>query len=78
MKSIVSAIVLSLASLSAFASSSSGMNWFTERIVSSLIHGFIYGVIFKVLHGLGLVPTLILTAVVLGGAYWFWKKNQRN
>lgn len=69
-------LVFSMLSLPAMAAGySSGMGWFGTQVVSSLIHGVIYGVIFKVFHQLGLVPSLIVGAVALGGAYIYYKKR---
>lgn len=61
----------------AMAASHSGMGWFETQVVNSLIHGVVYGLIFKLFHGLGLVPSLILGALLLGGAYWFYRNKNR-
>jgi hypothetical protein len=41
-----------------------------NMVVSSLIHGLIYGVIFKALHGLSF-PVVALIAVSIIGLLWF-------
>jgi hypothetical protein len=53
----------------------SGLGWFGQRVVSAIIHAVIYGVIFKIFHAIGLVPSIILGAAILGGAYFWYRKR---
>lgn len=72
-------LVFMLMTAPAFAAShSSGMGWFGQRFVSALIHGVIYGIIFKIFRSLGLVPSIIVGAVILGGAYLYYKRKGGN
>ena len=45
-------------------------------IVSSIVHGLIYSVIFKLSHNLGLAALLVLAVVVIA-AVWFFA-GRRN
>lgn len=80
MKRILTTVSLALLPLAAFASThgASGMNWFSEQIVRALIHGVIYGVIYKLFRAMGLGPSVLVAALVLGGAYLWWKKKQQT
>ena len=40
------------------------MGWFSGHVLTSIIHGVIYGVIFKLFHTLGLVQTLVVGAAI--------------
>lgn len=65
-----------LAPTLALASSNhSNMGWFGTQLVSALINGVVYGLIFKLFHGMGLVPSLILGAALLGAAYYFYQRR---
>jgi hypothetical protein len=57
----------------AMAASHSGMGWFGTQVVSSLIHGVVYGVIFKLFHSMSLAGAIVLAALLLGGAWWYYK-----
>lgn len=48
-----------------------------HMILSAVIHGLIYGLIFKVFHHLGMAVAALIT--VLGiGAIWFWARNREG
>jgi uncharacterized membrane protein YagU involved in acid resistance len=53
----------------------SGMGWFGEHVLNAIIHAVIYGVLFKVFHAIGLVPSIILGGVILVGAYLWYRKR---
>lgn len=40
--------------------------WLTHTILSSVIHGIIYSVIFRVMRHIGLGPSLLLGVLVIG------------
>ncbi len=46
-----------------------GSSWVTHMIVSSVIHGLIYSVIFRVLRHLSLGEVVLLAVVVIGLLY---------
>lgn len=55
--------------------------WLAHMVVSSLVHALIYGVIFKLIHSLGLGGGLLLAMTVIGGIWlvmrqrpprWHW------
>jgi hypothetical protein len=53
-------------------------HWLAHTIVSALIHGFIYGAIFQLLHGmnLGEVPLVAALGVALVGGGWsLWSRR---
>jgi len=77
MNRLVLATFIALSPTFAFAYGAHGrpaMSWFGTQIVSSLIHAVIYGVVFKLFHSLGLVPTLALAAVLLFAAWRYSKQ----
>ncbi|MDO8414797.1 MAG: hypothetical protein Q7S87_01150 [Agitococcus sp.] len=76
MKKYVAALILTFLPLFAFASNASGMGWFGTTVVNALIHGVIYGIIFKLFHAMGLGGSLVVGALILGGAYLFYKKSR--
>lgn len=47
---------------------------FSHMLQSALIHGLVYGVVFKVMHQLGLIPSIALAAVGLIGV-WLWTRR---
>ena len=47
----------------------SGTSWFGEMVARALIHAVIYGMVFKVFHAIGLIPSLLLGGVVLFFVY---------
>ena len=49
----------------------------TGMIVSSVIHGLIFSVIFRLISQLTLSQALILVAVVIGGAYVWARSRDR-
>ena len=46
-----------------------------HMIVNSLVHGLIYGVIFKAFHGLSLTVSGFITAIVLIVLYFYFRKK---
>ncbi|MGI4799737.1 MAG: hypothetical protein ACRYG8_37990 [Janthinobacterium lividum] len=52
-----------------------GGSWVGHMIVSSVIHGLIYSVIFRVLRGMSLSEVVLLAVLVIGGIWW-WNRNQ--
>ena len=52
-----------------------GGAWIAHVVVSSIIHGLIYGAIFRILAHLGLGEILLLAVVVIGGIY-LWNRNR--
>lgn len=58
----------------ALAGTHSGMGWFGTQVVSSIIHGVVYGLVFKLFHGLGLLPSLLIGGVLLYGAWRYSRK----
>jgi hypothetical protein len=49
-------------------------SWIGHMVVSSIVHGLIYGVIFRVLSHLSLGEIVLLAVVVIGGFY-LWNRN---
>jgi hypothetical protein len=52
-----------------------GSDWITHMIISSVIHGLIYSVIFRFLSHLSL-PEAILLAVVVIALIYGWNRNR--
>ena len=52
-----------------------GGSWITHMVVSSIIHGLIYSVIFRVLRHLSLSEIILLAVVVIGLLY-AWNRNR--
>ncbi|AQH05775.1 hypothetical protein A9R05_42930 (plasmid) [Burkholderia sp. KK1] len=80
MKKTLSVICLFLATLSiptlSFAygyahgyAHHSGAGWFGTMVAGALIHAVIYGLVFKVFHAIGLIPSLLLGGVILFFVY---------
>lgn len=51
-----------------------GGGWIGHMVISSIIHGLIYGVIFRVLRHLSLSEIVLLAVLVIGGIY-LWNRN---
>ncbi|MCY0872987.1 MAG: hypothetical protein OWQ56_09875 [Acidithiobacillus caldus] len=53
-------------------------HWLANTIVSALIHGLIYGAIFRIMRDMNTGEAL-LTAVLgiafIGGAWWLWNRR---
>lgn len=47
----------------------SGAGWFGTMVAGALIHAVIYGLVFKVFHAIGLIPSLLLGGVILFFVY---------
>ena len=78
MKKLAFSLLALAAPVAAFAgshASGSGMGWFATHLLSALIHAVVYGVIFKLFHALGLFPSIIVGAAILGGAYWWYRRQ---
>lgn len=54
-----------------------GGGWLTHMIVSSVVHGLIYGAIFRLLRHLSVVEIVLLVVLVIGGIY-AWNQNRYN
>ena len=52
-----------------------GGSWIGHMVVSSVVHGLVYGAIFRLLAHLGLGGTLLLAVLVVGGLY-MWNRNR--
>ncbi len=52
-----------------------GSGWITHMILSSVIHGLIYGAIFHILRHLSLGEILLLVAVAIWGIY-AWNRRR--
>ena len=52
-----------------------GGSWIGHMVVSSVIHGLIYGVIFRVLSHLSLSEMVLLAVLVIGGLY-VWNRDR--
>ena len=50
-------------------------SWFAHQLGSSLIHGVVYGVIYKVFRELPLPMVLLLAGAVLV-AVWWWSRRE--
>jgi hypothetical protein len=51
-----------------------GGSWVGHMVVSSIVHGLIYGAIFRMLAHLGLGEVLLLALIVVGALY-YWNRN---
>lgn len=57
----------------AHTASHAGMGWFGHTVISSLIHGLVYGAIFHIFRGmsLGMVVLIAVAGIsILGAFYW--------
>ncbi|NPD67422.1 hypothetical protein HN018_07510 [Lichenicola cladoniae] len=54
-----------------------GGGWLTHMIISSVVHGLIYGAIFRLLRHLSLTEIVLLVVLVIGGIY-LWNQNRYN
>ena len=52
-----------------------GGGWIGHMVVSSIIHGLIYGVIFRLLSHLSLGEMVLLAVLVIGG-FTMWNRNR--
>ena len=52
-----------------------GGSWITHMVVSSIIHGLIYGAIFRMLRHLSLGEILLIALVVIGLLY-AWNRER--
>lgn len=52
-----------------------GGSWVGHMVVSSVIHGLVYSVIFRVLRHMSLSEVVLLVVLVIGGIWW-WQRNQ--
>ena len=53
--------------------------WLGHTIVSSLIHGLIYGAVFHLLRGMSLGEVLLLAALgvtLVAGVWWWWSRSR--
>ncbi len=57
----------------AYATSHAGMGWFGHTVISSIIHGLVYGAIFRLFRGMSIETVLVIAIVgisLLGALYW--------
>lgn len=62
------------------ATSSEGSQWLAHTIVSAIIHGLIYGAIFRLFRDMGLGEVLLVAALgilVIVGWWWLWNQNRK-
>ncbi|MBN6741205.1 hypothetical protein JKG47_11795 [Acidithiobacillus sp. MC6.1] len=55
-------------------------SWLGHTIISAIIHGLIYGAIFRLFRGMPLGEVLVISVaglLVVGGGYWWWN-TRRN
>lgn len=52
-----------------------GGSWIAHMVVSSIVHGLIYGIIFRVLRHMSLGEIVLLAVLVIGGLY-LWNRNR--
>lgn len=53
-------------------------HWLAHTIISSLIHGLIYGAIFHLMRGMGIGEVLLIAVfgiVLIGGGWWLWNRR---
>ena len=53
--------------------------WLGHTIVSSLIHGLIYGAIFHLMRGMSLGEVLlvaVLGVALVAGVWWWWSSSR--
>ena len=55
-----------------------GGSWIGHMVISSVIHGLIYSVIFRVLRHLSLSEIVLLAVLVIGGIYLWNRSNTRR
>lgn len=54
---------------------SDGMGWFWHQITSALIHSAIYGVMYHVFKGMGMVGAILTGIVVLMASWLIYRLN---
>jgi hypothetical protein len=59
----------------AYAHHAGSVDWITHMVISSVVHGLVYGVIFHVMRGLSTGQAILLAVVVIG-ALWLWNRNR--
>lgn len=56
-------------------------HWLAHTIVSAIIHGLIYGAIFRLMRGMGIEEVLLVAVAgvaVVGGGWWLWSRYRRE
>ncbi len=54
-------------------------SWLGHTIISAIIHGLIYGAIFRLFRGMSLGEALVIAIaglLVVGGGYWWWNMRR--
>ena len=54
-------------------------SWLGHTIVSAVIHGLIYGAVFRLMRGMSIDEALlvaILGIAVVGGGWWLWSRRR--
>jgi len=49
--------------------------WLVHTIIGAVIHGLIYGAIFRVMRNMSMEQAIIVAVVgvaIAGGVYWWW------
>ncbi|MHB1641449.1 MAG: hypothetical protein ACYCS8_02160 [Acidithiobacillus sp.] len=52
--------------------------WLMHTIIGGIIHGLIYGAIFRLFRGMSLEEVLIVAVVgiaLVGAGYWLWNRS---
>lgn len=51
------------------------MGWFGHQVASAAIHGAVYGVIYHLFKGLGLVGSILTALAILAAVYFFTRRD---
>lgn len=49
--------------------------WLLHTIIGGIIHGLIYGAIFRLFRGMSLAEVIVIAVIgimLVGGGYWLW------
>ena len=57
---------------------SGGMGWFGHQVVSALIHSAIYGVMYHVFKGMGMVGAIVTGIIVLSVSWLVYRMFSRR
>lgn len=63
-----------------YHAASSGNHWLIHTIVSAVIHGLVYGAIFRLMRGMSIGEALLVAVAgvaVVGGGWWLWTQKRR-
>ncbi|MHB1665989.1 hypothetical protein [Thiomonas sp.] len=66
----------------AYGAAGHHLGWFGHTVLSAIIHGLVYGLIFQLFRGMGIWEVLVCTVVGLGLAglvtFWFTRRGSRR